>query len=538
MGPETRADGYGRANRKGRARVLLAGRKARGAQLSSRAGPRMEQPEPKRRVSLATKILIGLVLGAAAGLACNLLFPAPALDALGDMVRAGLLTRGQADALAGVIAAAAPLADPLAALGDMVRTGFITQVQSDAVGALISGREAHGRLIWFADRVMNPIGQVFLRMLFMVVVPLVFASLALGVATVGDLRSVGRIGGRTLLWFLVSTALAACIGLTLVNWFQPGVGMDPVLAEQLRVQFQQQAASRIDQAAAGTGFTIDTFVNIVPKNLLKAAADDRETLGVIFFALMVGIACTQLGRAKVATFLDVLQGLYDVCVKILGYAMRLAPIGVFGLIFATSAKLGLPLLQMLGGFVLVALGGLLFHLFVVLGVAARVLIGINPISLFGRARGLLITAFSTSSSNATLPTNMRTATETFGVPTSVSGFVLPLGATMNMNGTALFEGVAVLFLAQVAGVELSLGQQGLVVMLAVLTAIGTAGVPGGSLPLLAVVLSQVGVPPEMLGLIIGVDRLVDMTRTVPNVMSDLLCAMWVAKKEGAVLKLE
>ncbi|MBK9129585.1 MAG: dicarboxylate/amino acid:cation symporter, partial [Phycisphaerales bacterium] len=366
----------------------------------------MEQPEPKRRVSLATKILIGLVLGAAAGLACNLLFPAPAPDALGDMVRGGFITRGQADALAAVISAAAPIVDPLVALGDMVRTGFITQVQSDAVGAVISGRDAHARLVWIADRVMNPIGQVFLRMLFMVVVPLVFSSLALGVATVGDLRSIGRIGGRTFLWFVVSTAFAAVIGLTLVNWFQPGVGMDPDLALKLREQFQDQAATRIDQAAAGTGFTIDTFVNIVPKNVVRSAGDDREALGVIFFALMVGIACTQLGRAKVATFLDVLQGLYEVCVKILGYAMRLAPIGVFGLIFATSAKLGLPLLQMLGGFVLVALGGLLFHLFVVLGTAARVLIGINPILLFGRARGLLITAFSTSSSNATLPTTM------------------------------------------------------------------------------------------------------------------------------------
>lgn len=498
----------------------------------------MEQPEPKRRVSLATKILIGLVLGAAAGLACNLLFPAPSPDALGDMVRAGFITQVQSEALARVFSGPLPLADQLVVLGGMIRDEFITQVQVDAAVGTVSASEAHTRLVWVADRVMNPIGQVFLRMLFMVVVPLVFSSLALGVATVGDLRSIGRIGGRTFLWFLVSTAFAAVIGLTLVNWFQPGVGMDPDLAIKLRDQFQDQAATRIDQAAAGTGFTIDTFVNIVPKNVVRSAADDREALGVIFFALMVGIACTQLGRAKIATLLDVLQGLYEVCVKILGYAMRLAPIGVFGLIFATSAKLGLPLLQMLGGFVLVALGGLLLHLFVVLGIAARVLIGINPVLLFGRARGLLITAFSTSSSNATLPTTMRTATETFGVPDSVSGFVLPLGATMNMNGTALFEGVSVLFLAQVAGVELSLAQQGLVVLLAVLTAIGTAGVPGGSLPLLAVVLTQVGVPPAMLGLIIGVDRLVDMTRTMPNVMSDLLCAMWVAKKEGAVLKLE
>ena len=439
----------------------------------------MSSVAPPARISLATKILIGLLLGAAVGLACNLAFPKPA--------------SGQTSA-------------------------------------------AYDNLVWFADRVMNPIGQVFLRMLFMVVVPLVFSSLVLGVASVGDLGKIGRIGVRTLLWFVLSTALAAILGLCMVNWFAPGLAMDPATAEQLRAQFRQDAATSLQQGQSGTGFSLDTFVNIVPKNIVRSAADDREVLGVIFFALLVGVAATQLAREKVAPFLAVLEGLYEICVKVLGYAMRLAPLGVFALIFATSAKLGLPLLTTLAGYLAVAMAGLFIHLFLVLGLAAKIFAGVNPLRFFARCRGLLVTAFSTSSSNATLPTTMRTATEEFGVPQPIAGFVLPLGSTMNMNGTALFEGVSVLFLAQVAGVSLSLGDQVFVILLAVLTAIGAAGVPGGSLPLLAVVLMQVRVPPEYLGLILGVDRLVDMTRTMPNVLSDLICSMWVARREGVVLK--
>jgi len=432
------------------------------------------------RRSLATKILLGLVLGAAAGLACNLLLaPRPG--------------------------------EP--------------------------STEAYDTVVWLADAVMNPLGQVFLRMLFMVVVPLVLSSLILGVASVGDLGRVGRIGVRTLSWFVLSTALAVVLGLVLVNVFEPGKGMDPEVAKQLRAQFQQATSERVAQASAGTGFSLDTFVNIVPKNVVRAAVDDREVLGVIFFAIMVGIAVTQLARETTAPLLAVLEALYAVCVKILGYAMRLAPYGVFCLIFATSAKLGLPLLRTLAGFVAVALSGLLLHLFVVLGLAAKLLVGIGPVRFFARCKDLVVTAFSTSSSNATLPTTIKTATEEFGVPSAIAGFVLPLGATMNMNGTALFEGVSVLFLAQVYGADLSLGQQAFVIVLAVLTAIGTAGVPGGSLPLLAVVLVRFDVPPEYLGLILGVDRLLDMSRTMPNVTSDLLCAMWVARREGAVLKL-
>jgi DAACS family dicarboxylate/amino acid:cation (Na+ or H+) symporter len=368
------------------------------------------------------------------------------------------------------------------------------------------------------------------------VVPLVFCSITLGVASLGSLSSLGRVGKPTIVWFVVTTALAASLGLFLVNLFQPGKLIDRERAAQIRQQFQSAAQEKMKQAEEGTGFSIHTFVNIIPKNPVRAAADDRETLGVIFFALMVGAALTFIAEEKKKSFIEMLETLYRVCELILGFAMKLAPYGVAGLIFTVSAKLGIDVLAALIYYVAVALTGLITHQFLILGLLVWLILRMSPLRFFGRIRGLMITAFSTSSSNATLPTTIRTATEDFGVPPPIAGFVLPLGATMNMNGTALFEGVCVLFLAQVTGVELSLAAQAIVIMLAVLTAIGAAGVPGGSLPLLALVLIRVGVPPDMIGLILGVDRIIDMTRTVPNVTSDLACTLWVAKREGVALK--
>lgn len=425
-------------------------------------------PAGARGLSLPTRILLGLVLGAVVGLALNLGFP---------------------------------------------------------------DGQARANVVWWADNVAKPAGDIFLRMLFMVVVPLVFSSLVLGVAGLGDVAHLGRLGRRTMSWFVGTTAFAATIGLFLVNVMAPGEGLSPTVREEVMTQFAGDAKARMDQAAAGTGFTIHTFVNIIPRNVFASAGNERETLGVIFFALVVGVAIARMPRERTRVFLEFIDTVYEVCAKILGFAMALAPYGVFGLIFAVTSKLGLDIIRSLGAYVVTALAGLLFFQFVVLPALAYFLIGVRPGRLFRGTKALMITAFSTSSSNATLPTTIKTAIDEFGVPKPIAGFVMPLGATMNMNGTALFEGVTVLFLAQVAGVELSLLTQVLVIGLAVLTAIGAAGVPGGSLPLLTIVLSQVGVPPEMIALIIGTDRIVDMTRTMPNVTSDLLCSMWLAKRE-------
>ena len=388
-------------------------------------------------------------------------------------------------------------------------------------------------LLWIVDNVANPVGQVFLRMLFMVVVPLVFTSLALGVAGLGDLRRLGRIGGKTFGFFVLTTALAVTLGLVLANVIRPGAALDPVVREGLLEAYSSDAASRIATSEANE-FGISTFVNIVPRNPLGSAASG-DMLGLIFFTIVFGIALTRIPPKLAQPVLTILEGFGQAIIVMIGFAMKFAPIGVTGLIFAVTARFGLDVLQSLGMYVGMVLAALAIHLLVVLGGLAKILGGFWPRVFFGRARDMMITAFSTSSSNATMPTTLRTAQEEFGVPREVAGFVVPLGATMNMNGTALFEGMTVLFLAQVFGLDLSLTTQLIVVVMSVITAIGVAGVPGGSIPLLVMVLEMVGVPGEGIALILGVDRILDMARTVPNVTGDLLTSIVVARSEGLPL---
>jgi DAACS family dicarboxylate/amino acid:cation (Na+ or H+) symporter len=254
-------------------------------------------------------------------------------------------------------------------------------------------------------------------------------------------------------------------------------------------------------------------------------------LGLIFFSLIFGIALTLIAKETAAPVMRVLEGLNQAVMVIIGFAMRLAPLGVAGLIFSVTSKFGFDILKSLGLYVVTVLLALALHQFGVLAMIAKFIAGINPRTFFSRSRALMITAFSTSSSSATLHTTIRTAEENFGVPPEIAGFVLPLGATMNMNGTAMFEGVTVLFLAQVFGVQLDLLTQLIVIIMCVVTAIGVAGVPAGSIPLLVMVLGMVGVPGEGIALILGVDRILDMARTVPNVTADLLTSLLVAKSE-------
>jgi DAACS family dicarboxylate/amino acid:cation (Na+ or H+) symporter len=379
------------------------------------------------------------------------------------------------------------------------------------------------------DDVAQPIGQIFLRMRFMVVVPLVFASVTMGVASLGDLRRIGRVGVKTLVVFLLTTALAVCVGLTLVNVIRPGDSLDPAIRTALMAEYSAQAGEKV-VASEGSGFGINTFVNIVPRNPVASAANG-DMLGLIFFSLIFGIALTLIAEEHARPVMRVLEGINQAVMVIISFAMRLAPLGVAGLIFAVTAKFGFDVLKSLGLYVVTVLVALAIHQFGVIAALARAFVGIGPRSFFSRARALMVTAFSTSSSNATLPTTIRTAEENFGVPREIAGFVLPLGATMNMNGTALFEGVTVLFLAQVFAVQMSLMTQVVVVLMSVVTAIGVAGVPSGSIPLLVMVLGMVGVPGEGIALILGVDRILDMARTVPNVTGDLLTSLMVARSE-------
>ncbi len=391
--------------------------------------------------------------------------------------------------------------------------------------------DANGWVMWFAKYVTDPIGQVFLRMLFMVVVPLVFATLSLGVAQLGDLRKLGRIGLKVFAYFMLVTAIAVTIGLGLVNTIKPGVGFSPDVQARLMESYGGQAQKAQEQASSDQGFGINTFVNIVPRNPIAAAAS-TDMLAVIFFALIFGVALTLIPREKAEPVTRVLDGLSEAIIKIVGIAMMIAPFAVAALIFSTTARFGWGVLQSLLWYALCVIAGLLIHQFVVYSILVRVFARLNPLTFFRKVTPVMVTAFSTSSSNATLPTTIKTAEEELGVPPQIAGFVLPLGATMNMNGTALFEGVTCVFLAQVFGVHLGIGQQLVVIVLSVLMAVGTAGVPGGSIPLLMIVLNTIGVPPGGIAIILGIDRILDMSRTVPNVTGDITCACYIARSEA------
>lgn len=388
----------------------------------------------------------------------------------------------------------------------------------------------HQSVVWINKYVAGPVGQIFLRMLFMIVVPLVFASIALGVAGLGDLRRVGRVGGKAIAYFLITTAVSATIGLIAVNIFRPGAQLDPAVRTQLLETYAKDATSKVE-AAATSNFGIETLVNLVPRNPIKAAAD-LDLLGLIFFAFIFGAALTMIATERARPVVQFLEGLNDVVIKIVEFAMKLAPYGVTALIFGVTSRFGFDLLRPLATYVLVVIGALILHGFGINALILRSLIGLSPRIFFSRIRSSMVTAFSTSSSSATLPTNLVVIEKNIGVPPSIAGFVLPIGSTMCMNGTALFEGITVLFLAQVFGLDLSLGQQVVVVVMSVLTAVGAAGVPGGSIPLLVGILAMFGIPPEGIAIVLGVDRILDMSRTTVNVIGDLCATTWVAKSEG------
>lgn len=391
---------------------------------------------------------------------------------------------------------------------------------------------------FFSTYIAHPIGQIFLRVLFFVVVPLVFASLAAGIARLGSLDQLGRIGGRTLAFFTLTSICAACIGLAGMNLIEPGVGFDAQTRDQLMSDFATDAAGvkaasdaqRVSTPIARVNQILDMFV---PRNILGSIVK-MEMIPLIVFALLFGAALTLLPRDRRDAMTLWLDTVADVMITIVGFAMMLAPYAVFCLVFIVTSRFGWELLAKLAAYVGIVLVGYLIQVGGLYPILLRWLAGHSPVEFFRKALPIMVTAFSTSSSSATLPTSMRLSHSELGVRESVCGFVLPLGATLNMNGTALFEGAVVLFIAQIFGVNLGLGDQVLVVALCVLTSIGAAGVPGGSLPLLMIVMAQVGVPPDGLALILGVDRLLDMGRTVVNVMGDVVCATFIENTERKI----
>lgn len=497
-------------------------------------------------------------------------------------------------------------------------------------------------VIWFVSNFTQPIGTLFLNLLLMIVVPLVFSSLVVGVAGIGDVRKLGRIGLKSFGYCLVISAISVVIGLAIANTLRPGERIDPVVADQLKEKFSGGARSSVESAisvsAAADNFvgttersatkitaivgTIDqgkeqadafaassrSFVADVQKfadeskasldtakpflekadafvkeadqvslrtDILaevaeKSAADTRRfssdvrravsaqesplmsvvrtivpsnvfnsisgsspnMIHIMFFALIAGIAITLLPTPVSAPFVGLMEAVFAITSKIIDLIMKFAPYAVACLIFNNISQFGLDLLGSLAWFVFAVLLGLSIHFFGVYSLSIWFLSKINPIEFFKRVRTVIVTAFSTSSSNATLPTALRVSHENLGVPKHINSFVLTVGATANQNGTALYEGITVLFLAQLAGVDLSFTLQLMVVYMAILGGIGTAGVPSGSIPFIIGILAMIGIDPALIAIILGVDRILDMCRTTLNVVGDITAATFVARSEG------
>lgn len=382
---------------------------------------------------------------------------------------------------------------------------------------------------WLVTYVAEPAGQIFLRLLLMVVIPLVFTTLVLGVAGLGDLDRLGRMSTRTLALFLGTTLLAATLGLVVVNVLEPGAAISPELRQTLLSTFSAQAESTVE--AAGSDLGVSTFVNLVPRNPLQAAVNG-DLIAFIVFTLIFAVALTRLPERQQRPVLDVLDGVARATMVMIGFAMRLAPIGVAGFAFAVTARLGLEILAPLGLYFGAVMIGLVVYQFGVLALFVKTLGGLSPRDFYRKIRLPMTTAFSTASSSATLPTTIRTAEEELGVPREVSGFVLPLGATLHMNGTAFFMAITVLFLAQAFGVAVGVGTQAMIAGFTVLAAVSAAGIPSGSIPLIVVILDSIGVPGESIALIFGVEPILGMMRTSTNVTGDLMVAVAIARGEA------
>lgn len=394
-------------------------------------------------------------------------------------------------------------------------------------------------LKWIVENISYPIGQIFIRMIFMIVIPLIFTAIVLGLADFRDIHKIGVVGLKTLLFTIVITTVSVIIGLVIVNLVQPGTGISPESRTELMNSLtSNQSVSSIIKTAEESKSFVQIILDLIPRNPfvdIVYAFDPNYRggglLALMFFSLIFGIAMAMSPQEKIQGLTSTLQGIYDVLMKIIGYAMKLAPIGVAGLIFSTTSQLGFKIVSILSLYVLAVLAALAIHFLVTYGVIIKYALKKNPVEFFKQISEVMITAFSTSSSNATLPTTIRNSIDNLKIDKDIANFVLTVGSTANQNGTALYEGMTVLFLAQFYGIELSLVQQLLVVFLSILAGVGTAGVPGGSLPLVIMVLITVGIPAEGIGIILGVDRILDMSRTVVNVTGDVVLAGWIDTTE-------
>lgn len=368
------------------------------------------------------------------------------------------------------------------------------------------------------DGIFQLLGQVFLRGIMMMVVPLVFISLVNGTASMGDVKKLGRVGARTILFYLVTTAFAVTLALALGYLLKPGIGLDLGAVEQIETTINEKTP------------LVQILYEMVPRNPISAMAEGNM-LQIIVFAIITGIGLSVLGD-KVKLILQIFEQLNELVMKMVGFVMLFAPLGVFGLIARTFATVGYAALVPLLKYIIAVYIGLILHAGLVYSGMLKGLTGLSPIKFYKKFFPAMSVAFSTASSNATIPINLEINEKQLGVPRNIAAFTIPLGATINMDGTAIMQGVATFFIAQVYNVPLNIGAILTVVLTATLASIGTAGVPGAGTIMLSMVLQSIGLPLEGIGLIMGIDRLVDMGRTTVNITGDAVCTVVIAKREG------
>ncbi|HEV3010250.1 MAG TPA: dicarboxylate/amino acid:cation symporter [Burkholderiales bacterium] len=409
---------------------------------------------------------------------------------------------------------------------------LIALVAGILLGALLHPYAGTPWLVTLSTHILRPIGQIFLRTIFMIVVPMVFAGLVVGVYQLGRGEGVSGVAGRTLAFTLILSAASVLVGMMLVNVLRPGDGLE--LGEGALPGAAGVEALRAN--AAATRPLSDIIIELVPRNPLESAvrALDGEMLQLMLFALIFGVAVSRLAkRGSDPVLITLLEQIFDACMRIVHFAMLLAPFAVFAIVFNTAFTFGTSIFATLLFYVVTVVAGLLIQQFIVYSAVLWTLARRSPLEFFRNCREVYLYAFSTASSNATLPLSLDVAKRKLALPEDVSRFVLTVGSTANQNGTALFEGVTVLFLAQVYGLDLTVGQQVRVMLMSILAGIGTAGVPGGSLPMVMIVAQSVGIPAEGMGLILGVDRFLDMCRTAVNVSGDLVIAALVSGRPRA-----
>lgn len=448
----------------------------------------------KSKLALHWKILIGLVLGVVVGLAINTMWDAGTWNSMG-------------------------IDDPASWVH-----GEDTQGVNENPSLI-----AHAAL--FLRHLNSFVGDLFMRGLRFIAVPIVIFSLIVGASSLNDLSKLSRIGGKTIGIYLVTTAISISVGLLFANIAKPGSFVSEETRDGFVAQFGDQASAKIDQAQAPNVW--DTVLNIVPTNPFNAIAQGNM-LQIVFASLLVGIALTLIKREKAKSVIDFFDAMTDVIIKVVEIVLMIAPYAVFALIVDQIAELGLEILGSLAVYCMVVVAGLLTMMFVIYPIGFKLIGGLSFSRFFKAISPAQLLAFSSASSSATLPVTMECCEQRLGIKEEVSAFVLPIGATINMDGTALYQGVAAVFIAQLYGMDLSLSQQITIVLTATLASIGTAGVPGVGMIMLVIVLESVGIPLEGIAVILGVDRILDMCRTSCNVTGDCMVCAVVASSESAI----